>query len=55
VPIDRQPSRPDGTSSDGFGLIAFTHQGAMAPYVNWKRYGRHLVGPNPAPPVPPGR
>jgi alkylation response protein AidB-like acyl-CoA dehydrogenase len=25
-------------------LIAFTHQGAMAPYVNWERYGRHLVG-----------
>ena len=27
-------------------LIAFTHQGAMAPYVNWERYGRHLVGAN---------
>jgi 3-hydroxy-9,10-secoandrosta-1,3,5(10)-triene-9,17-dione monooxygenase len=25
-------------------LIAFTHQGAMAPYVNWERYGRHLTG-----------
>lgn len=25
-------------------LLAFTHQGAMAPYVNWERYGRHLVG-----------
>jgi alkylation response protein AidB-like acyl-CoA dehydrogenase len=36
-------------------LIAFTHQGAMAPYVNWERYGRHLVGASPAPPVPPGR
>jgi len=36
-------------------LIAFTHQGAMAPYVNWERYGRHLVGANPPPPVPPGR
>ena len=36
-------------------LIAFTHQGAMAPYVNWERYGRHLAGANPAPPVPPGR
>ena len=36
-------------------LIAFTHQGAMAPYVNWERYGRQLVGANPAPPIPPGR
>jgi hypothetical protein len=27
----------------------------MAPYVNWERYGRHLVGANPAPLVPPGR
>jgi 3-hydroxy-9,10-secoandrosta-1,3,5(10)-triene-9,17-dione monooxygenase len=25
-------------------LIAFTHQGAMSPYQNWERYGRHLVG-----------
>ncbi len=36
-------------------LIAFTHQGAMAPYVNWERYGRHLTGGNLAPPIPPGR
>ena len=27
-------------------LIAFTHQGAMSPYQNWERYGRHLVGAN---------
>ena len=25
-------------------LLAFTHQGAMPPYANWERYGRHLVG-----------
>ncbi|MGH3299078.1 MAG: acyl-CoA dehydrogenase family protein [Trebonia sp.] len=25
-------------------LLAFTHQGAMAPYASWERYGRHLVG-----------
>jgi alkylation response protein AidB-like acyl-CoA dehydrogenase len=36
-------------------LIAFTHQGAMAPYVNWERYGRHLVsgGGTAGPPLPP--
>ena len=30
----------------------------MAPYVNWERYGRHLVGVNGGPPTslpPPGR
>ena len=27
-------------------VIAFTHQGAMSPYQNWERYGRHLVGAN---------
>jgi hypothetical protein len=36
-------------------LLAFTHQGAMAPYVNWERYGRHLVGAAPASLLPPGR
>jgi hypothetical protein len=36
-------------------LIAFTRQGAMAPYVNWERYGRHLVGAHPASLLPPGR
>lgn len=25
-------------------LHAFTHQGAMAPYINYERYGRHLCG-----------
>ncbi len=25
-------------------LLAFTHQGAMAPYANWERYGRYLTG-----------
>ncbi len=25
-------------------LHAFTHQGAMAPYVNYERYGRYLCG-----------
>ena len=25
-------------------LLVFTHQGNMAPYVNWERYGRYLVG-----------
>jgi 3-hydroxy-9,10-secoandrosta-1,3,5(10)-triene-9,17-dione monooxygenase len=25
-------------------LHSFTHQGAMAPYVNYERYGRHLCG-----------
>lgn len=34
-------------------LIAFTHQGAMAPYVNWERYGRHLVGAGGGTPFPP--
>jgi alkylation response protein AidB-like acyl-CoA dehydrogenase len=34
-------------------LIAFTHQGAMAPYVNWERYGRHLVGANGTSPLLP--
>ena len=36
-------------------LIAFTHQGAMAPYVNWERYGRHLVGATPSSLLPPAR
>jgi alkylation response protein AidB-like acyl-CoA dehydrogenase len=34
-------------------LIAFTHQGAMAPYVNWERYGRHLVGASAGTLLPP--
>src|ERR1700733_3279149 len=34
-------------------LIAFTHQGAMAPYVNWERYGRHLTGGNAGTILPP--
>lgn len=36
-------------------LIAFTHQGAMAPDVNWERYGRHLVGASGGTPFPPSR
>ncbi|HEX4092012.1 MAG TPA: acyl-CoA dehydrogenase family protein [Trebonia sp.] len=39
-------------------LLAFTHQGAMAPYVNWERYGRYLVGAaggSSSPPLPPAR
>ena len=35
-------------------LIAFTHQGAMSPYQNWERYGRHLVGANGPPSLLPG-
>jgi 3-hydroxy-9,10-secoandrosta-1,3,5(10)-triene-9,17-dione monooxygenase len=35
-------------------LIAFTHQGAMSPYQNWERYGRHLVGANGATSLLPG-
>ena len=34
-------------------LIAFTHQGATAPYVNWERYGRYLVGANGGTLLPP--
>jgi alkylation response protein AidB-like acyl-CoA dehydrogenase len=34
-------------------LLAFTHQGAMAPYVNWERYGRHLTGGNDGTALPP--
>ena len=34
-------------------LIAFTHPGAMAPYVNWERYGRHLVGADAGTLLPP--
>ena len=37
-------------------LVAFTHQGAMSPYMNWERYGRHLVGASgPTGILPPGR
>ena len=39
-------------------LLAFTHQGAMAPYANWERYGRYLVGASSgssSPPLPPAR
>jgi alkylation response protein AidB-like acyl-CoA dehydrogenase len=36
-------------------LLAFTHQGAMAPFVNWERYGRHLVGASPSSLLPPAR
>ena len=35
-------------------LIAFTHQGAMSPYQNWERYGRHLVGASGATSLLPG-
>ncbi len=36
-------------------LLAFTHQGAMAPYVNWERYGRHLVGASGGSILPPSQ
>jgi 3-hydroxy-9,10-secoandrosta-1,3,5(10)-triene-9,17-dione monooxygenase len=36
-------------------LMAFTHQGAMAPFVNWERYGRHLAGASPSSQLPPAR
>jgi alkylation response protein AidB-like acyl-CoA dehydrogenase len=39
-------------------LLTFTHQGAMAPFINWERYGRHLVDADGgAPPsiLPPSR